>query len=119
MKNKELNICLVSLAREIKIIKEGGKILSAILKRLAKEVKPGVSTEYLDSLAEKLIKDAGGRPAFKNYDMGGGVFFPSTICASINASTLPSNTNSTDSVIFLVSIICIVGYFSLIFGIVP
>lgn len=80
---------------EIRIIKAGGKILAAILARLIKEVKPGVETEYLEDLADKLIRENGGRPAFKNYPMGGGLFFPSTLCVSINnevvhGSSLPS-----------------------------
>jgi methionyl aminopeptidase len=69
---------------EIKIIKEGGRRLAAILRRLKEEVKPGVSTAYLEELAEKMIKEVGGRPAFKNYPMGGGIFFPSALCVSID-----------------------------------
>ena len=69
---------------EIRIIKEGGKRLGAILSRLAKEVRPGVSTAYLEDLANELIKKTGGFSSFKNYPMGGGIFFPSTLCVSIN-----------------------------------
>lgn len=69
---------------EIKAIKEGGKRLAAILARLISEVKPGVSTDYLEDLANSLIKETGGASAFKNYPMGGGIFFPSTLCVSIN-----------------------------------
>jgi len=80
---------------EIKIIKEGGQRLAAILRRLLKEVAPGVATGYLEELADKLIREIGGRPAFKNYPMGGGLFFPSTLCISINnevvhGSSLPT-----------------------------
>lgn len=69
---------------EIKVIKEGGQRLAAILSRLISEVKPGVSTDYLEDLANSLIKETGGASAFKNYPMGGGIFFPSTLCVSIN-----------------------------------
>lgn len=80
---------------EIKIIKEGGKKLATILARLVKEIKPGLATDYLEEIADKLIREIGGRPAFKNYPMGGGIFFPSTLCISINnevvhGSSLPS-----------------------------
>ncbi|MFA5023632.1 MAG: type I methionyl aminopeptidase [Patescibacteria group bacterium] len=71
-------------ADEIRTIKEGGRRLAIILARLVEEVKPGVETGYLEDLAEKMIKETGGRPAFKNYPMGGGLFFPSTLCVSIN-----------------------------------
>lgn len=80
---------------EIRIIKEGGRRLAAILRRLVKEVKPGTETGQLEDLAEKLIYETGGRPAFKNYPLGGGLFFPSTLCVSINnevvhGSSLPT-----------------------------
>lgn len=71
-------------ANEIKIIKEGGRRLAVILKRLTGEVKPGVSTAYLEDLANDLVTATGGYSAFKNYPMGGGIFFPSTLCISIN-----------------------------------
>lgn len=69
---------------EIRIIRLGGHILAQILKELVAEVKPGVSTLALENILVKRIKEAGGRPAFKDYDMGDGIYFPSALCASIN-----------------------------------
>lgn len=69
---------------EIRIIREGGRILSQILKEMVAEVRPGVSTLALENILVKRIKEAGGRPAFKDYDMGDGILFPSALCASIN-----------------------------------
>ena len=69
---------------EIRAIREGGKRLSLILKKIAKAVKPGVSSADLEKLAEEEIILAGGLPAFKNYPMGGGIFFPSALCFSVN-----------------------------------
>lgn len=69
---------------EIRIIRLGGHILAQILKELVAEVKPGVSTLVLENILLKRIKEVGGRPSFKNYDMGDGIFFPSALCASIN-----------------------------------
>jgi len=74
----------IKSAEEIRIIKEGGRRLAAILRRLKEEIRPGVGTAFLEDLAGKMIKEVGGRPAFKNYPMGGGVFFPSALCVSIN-----------------------------------
>ncbi len=74
----------IKTTEEIRAIREGGKILSSILRKLIAEVKPGVSTEKIEDLANALIEKAGGRSAFKNYPMGGGIFFPSTVCVSIN-----------------------------------
>ncbi len=91
---------------EIRIIKEGGQRLAVILARLLKEVKPGVETGYLEELADKLIREIGGRPAFKNYPMGGGLFFPSTLCVSINqevvhGSALPTRRIETGDIVDL------------------
>ncbi len=70
---------------EMEKIKQGGKILGEILEKLAKMAKPGVSTWEIDKKAEKLIKKAGGQPAFKGYQgKKTEKPFPNTICASIN-----------------------------------
>ena len=46
---------------------------------LASEIKPGISTLYLDKLAEAFIRDHGGVPGFLGlYD------FPNTLCISPN-----------------------------------
>jgi len=47
-------------------------------------VKPGLSTAVLEETALKMIAQAGGEPAFKDYPMGGGIFFPTALCVSIN-----------------------------------
>lgn len=71
--------------KEIKLIIEGGKIIGEILENISKMAKPGVSALEIDKKAEKLIKKAGGVPAFKNYkSRPNDPPFPSTICASIN-----------------------------------
>lgn len=64
---------------EIKIMAEGGKILADILKKLGKEVRPGIATEYLDGLARGLIFNAGGKCSFLGY-----TGFPACLCASVN-----------------------------------
>src|SRR5262245_47149196 len=46
---------------------------------LGREIRPGVSTQRLDELAEAFIRDHGARPAFKGYRG-----FPASICPSIN-----------------------------------
>ena len=56
-----------------------GAVLRGCLELLAGEVKPGVTTKELDSLAEKYIRSKGGVPTFKGYRG-----FPGSICASPN-----------------------------------
>lgn len=64
---------------EIDAMAEAGRLSAKALRKVGEAVKPGVSTAELDEIAETLIHEEGGIPAFKGY--GG---FPGTICASIN-----------------------------------
>jgi methionyl aminopeptidase len=50
---------------ELNLMKEGGKKLSLIKKELIKATKAGVSAATIDTLAEKLILESGGKPSFK------------------------------------------------------
>lgn len=70
--------------KEIEALRKGGQILAAILHKLAAMLKPGLSTLILEEVALTEIEKAGGRPAFKDYPMGGGIYFPSALCVSIN-----------------------------------
>lgn len=67
-------------AREVELMAQGGKILSATVEMLRAAVKPGISTGDLDELAEEFIRShEGATPAFK------GLYgFPGSICASVN-----------------------------------
>ena len=59
---------------------QGGKILGQTVRKLAEEVRPGMSTADLDAVAEEFIRShEGATPAFK------GLYgFPGSICTSIN-----------------------------------
>ena len=70
---------VIRSAEEIAVLREANQIVARILDELAEDIAPGVSTEALDSKAERLIRKAGGKPAFKGYRG-----YPKTICASIN-----------------------------------
>ena len=70
---------------EVEKIIEGGRKLGEILDKLVAMVKPGVSGWNIDEEAERMIKEIGGRPAFKGYrGKKNDPPFPSTICFSIN-----------------------------------
>lgn len=69
---------------EIKILREGGKLLARVLWDTAELVKVGVSTAELNDFAEKAIYDLGGRPSFKNYGVETGNPFPAGLCTSVN-----------------------------------
>ena len=66
-------------AREIETMRRSGKITSKVLTDLMKAVRPGVTTRYLDEMAEKGIRELGGVPTFKGYHD-----YPASICASVN-----------------------------------
>jgi len=69
----------IKTQEEIQIIKEGGKILAAVIKELEKIAKPGITTLELDRAAEALIVSYEAKPAFKGYEG-----FPYSLCASVN-----------------------------------
>jgi len=69
----------VKREEEIALIKEGAEILSKAHGRVAQAVKPGVTTQELDALAETFIRDSGGMPSFKGYKK-----FPAVLCTSVN-----------------------------------
>ena len=70
-------------SEEIELIRESALIVSKTLGMLAKEVKPGVSTLYLDKLAEDFIRSEGAIPGFLGlYD------FPNTLCMSPNSQVV-------------------------------
>lgn len=78
-------MALIKTPAEIKLIREGGKILSFVLDETIKKAKVGANIRDLDLFAEKLIIKNGGVPSFKGYQTHkSDPPFPSTICISIN-----------------------------------
>jgi len=68
---------------EIELMRESALIVSKTLGMLANEVKDGVTTLYLDKLAEEFIRDHNATPGFLGlYD------FPNTLCMSPNAQVV-------------------------------
>lgn len=76
-------------ASEIKYLREGGRKMGEILEVLEKMIKPGISGLEIDEMAEKLIRECGGLPAFKGYkSRRGDTPFPATLCFSLNAEVV-------------------------------
>lgn len=74
---------------EIGLLRESNMLVSKALAEIAALIKPGITTLYLDKMAETFIRDNGAVPAFKGY--GG---FPNTLCTSVNEEVvhgIPSN----------------------------
>jgi methionyl aminopeptidase len=77
-------------AAEIDIMREAGRVSARALRLVGEAVRPGVTTEELDQLAEEAIRAEGGVPAFKGYHG-----FPKTLCTSPNDQVvhgIPSRT---------------------------
>ena len=70
---------------EIKTMRESGKILAGILELLSSKIKPGISGDELEKIAEKEVQRYRVIPSFKNYKICSSIIpFPSIICLSIN-----------------------------------
>ncbi len=64
---------------EIKIMREGGKILAQILQSTAAQVEPGKTAKELDAVAEALMQQYKVDPLFKGFEG-----FPAVSCISVN-----------------------------------
>ncbi len=71
-------------------MREAGRVSARALRLVGEAVRPGVTTEELDELAETIIREAGGVPAFKGYHG-----FPKTLCTSVNSQVVHGIPSST------------------------
>ncbi|MCK4990688.1 MAG: type I methionyl aminopeptidase [Bacteroidales bacterium] len=74
---------LIKTAEEIELMRESNQLVSKTLAELAKHIKPGVSTESLDQVAETFIRDHGAVPGFLGYQG-----YPKTLCTSVNSEVV-------------------------------
>ena len=82
---------IISKSREeIELMRESALVVSRTLGMLASEIKPGITTIYLDKLAEEFIREQNAVPAFLGlYD------FPNSLCMSPNAQVVHGIPNDT------------------------
>lgn len=69
----------VKTPEELDLMYQANQIVAGVLTLLKKEAHAGVSTHYLDNIAEEFCRDHGASPAFKGYRG-----FPASLCVSIN-----------------------------------
>jgi len=67
-------------AREIEQMERAGLVVSETLALLRECIKPGVTTQELDDVADEFIRSKGGIPTFKGYRG-----YPASICTSPNS----------------------------------
>jgi len=76
---------IIKTQDEIEKIREAGKRLARVVRTVSDAVRPGITLDELDQIAESMIRDMGDTPAFKGYQPEGAGFpFPSTLCLSVN-----------------------------------
>ena len=74
---------VIKTLEEIELMRESALIVSKTLGMIAKEIKPGVTTLYLDKLAEDFLRSHGAEPAFL-----GMYGFPKNLCISPNSEVV-------------------------------
>ncbi|PIR87216.1 MAG: type I methionyl aminopeptidase [Candidatus Harrisonbacteria bacterium CG10_big_fil_rev_8_21_14_0_10_49_15] len=76
---------LIKNESELAKIRHSGAIHREVMAKLKAGIKPGVTPKELDTLAKRLIEDAGAQPSFLGYQPTGATKpYPATICASLN-----------------------------------
>jgi len=86
----DLKMIKLKTLEEIELMRKSALLVSKTLGMVASEVKPGVTTLYLDKLAEEFIRDHNGVPGFLGlYD------FPNSLCMSPNAQVVHGIPNNT------------------------
>jgi methionyl aminopeptidase len=65
--------------QEIELMRESCRLLAIVHKELEENLRPGMSTLDIDTMGEKLIRQLGCVPNFKNY-----CGYPASICVSVN-----------------------------------
>lgn len=99
----------VKSLNEIEIMRTSCKITGEVLELLKEHIKPGITTQELDEIAERFIRKNKAVPSFKNYNG-----FPKTLCTSVNNQVIhgiPGNVVLNDGDIISVDVgACYKGY---------
>jgi methionyl aminopeptidase len=74
---------LIKSTEEVELIRLSNLLVSKTLAEVARHIRPGVSTEKLDQVAEQFIRDNGAVPGFLGYQG-----YPKTLCTSVNAQVV-------------------------------
>jgi len=70
---------VIKSPQEVAIMRQAGKIVATVLQRLREEIKPGIKTSHLDSVAANELQKCGAKASFKGYRG-----FPAYLCVSVN-----------------------------------
>jgi methionyl aminopeptidase len=87
---------------EIELMRESALLVGKAIAEVAKLIKPGVNTTYLDKVADEFIRDNKATPSFKNYNG-----YPFASCISVNDAVVhgfPSNAELNEGDVVSVDI---------------
>ena len=73
------NTIVLKSRREIAIMREAGVIVAAVIRALAEQAEPGMTTKDLDQIAARMFKEAGAESTALGY-----FGYPGHICVSVN-----------------------------------
>ncbi|MDR2939858.1 MAG: type I methionyl aminopeptidase [Clostridiales bacterium] len=74
---------LIKGGQQIEKMKIASSIVAEAFELLEKEIRPGVTTKELDTIAEEFILSKGAVPSFKGYNG-----YPASICTAINEEVI-------------------------------
>jgi len=78
-------VIYIKTKKDIDFIRDSCKIVAETLQLLKGNVRPGITTKELDSIAEDYILSNDAIAAFKGYSQGGSsIDYPAAICSSID-----------------------------------
>jgi methionyl aminopeptidase len=70
---------VIKSTEEVAIMRQAGRVVAAVLQRLKDEIKPGIKTGQLESVAVSELQKRGAKASFKGYRG-----FPAHLCVSVN-----------------------------------
>jgi len=70
---------IIKSGREIKAMRQAGRIVATVLEVLKLQIKPGIKTEEFDVIVAREVEKLGAKSSFKGYRG-----FPANICVSVN-----------------------------------
>ena len=80
--------------REIELMTEAGRIVALVHEKLKEVIVPGITTNEIDQICDKIIREHGATPSFLHF-----YGFPNSVCTSINEVVvhgIPSNRKLKD-----------------------
>lgn len=70
---------IIKSPREIELMKKAGHIVGLVFEGIKDKIVPGLSTQDVADMCEKIIRDNGAYPTFLNYSG-----YPGAVCVSVN-----------------------------------